>query len=429
MGVFYVESPAMRLLQRKTGMGDFEHLVIHSSIIRPAANKYIREYVRRLKGGRFRPIHPILLNTLSETYGIMVYQEDVSKAAIALASFTVEEADMLRKIMSKREQHKRFDDFHTKFIEGCRNNGVDDSVIEAVWEMMLSFSGYSFCKPHSASYVQVSFQSAFIKAHFPAAFMAAVLSNYGGFYSTQAYISECMRLGLTVEPPDINKSDIRYYSREKTVFTGLCQVKGLSTKALELIVGERNKKGNYNSLEEFLKRTEIDESDAEKLIGAGALDGIETNVNRSRQFWKLRQFYRQNSCAEIPDLQNMSIRQYHLYQYRMLGFLTVCHPLTLVIHRERWPLRAADISKNIGKTVTLPGWCITSKTVSTRLGDSMEFVTFEDETATFETVFFPDTYIKYASLLSWQAPFVVHGKVTQEFGVEVIEIIKLEKIS
>ncbi|HEX2955598.1 MAG TPA: DNA polymerase III subunit alpha [Chitinispirillaceae bacterium] len=429
IGVFYVESPAMRLLQRKTAHGDFEHMVIHSSIIRPAANKYIREYVRRLKGEPFVPVHPALLDTLSETFGIMVYQEDVSKAAIALASFSVEDADMLRKIMSKREKHQRFNDFHRMFIDGCKKNGISDTVIDAVWEMMLSFSGYSFCKPHSASYVQVSFQSAYLKAHYPAAFIAAVLSNYGGFYSTQAYISEAMRLGLTVMPPDINNSEIRYYSKGATVITGFCQIKGLSSKAQQRIIGERNGGGAYQSIVDFVNRTEIDESDVEKLISAGAFDTIDSDGNRAQQFWKMRQYYRSLSDDSSPQLTSLSKRQYLIYQYQTLGFLTVCHPLTLKVDRKKVSILAVNIRKYIGKKIAIAGWCITSKTVSTSGGESMEFVTFEDETATFEAVFFPETYKNFAAHLSWQAPFMIYGKVTEEFDVEVIEVERVERIS
>lgn len=428
MGVFYVESPAMRLLQRKTQKGDFEHLVIHSSIIRPAANKFIQEYVRRLKGGPFEPVHPVLLNTLSETYGIMVYQEDVSKAAIALASFSVEDADMLRKIMSKREKHQKFHDFHRMFIDGCHKNCVSDEVIDAVWEMMLSFSGYSFCKPHSASYVQVSFQSAWLKAHYPASFMAAVLSNYGGFYSTQAYISEAMRLGLTVAPPDINRSEKRYYARSSEIVTGFCQIKGLTSNAQDRILQERKSYGLYRSIVDFLQRATIDEADTEKLICAGAFDTVDTSGNRSKQIWQMRQFYRTLASDSPPALEGLSMKQYLLYQYQTLGFLTVCHPLTLVVNRKKSAIRAIDIRKYIGKKIGIAGWCITSKTVSTKAGDSMEFVTFEDETATFETVFFPDTYRSFASVLSWQAPFMIYGKVTEEFDVEVVEVDRIERI-
>jgi DNA polymerase III alpha subunit len=164
------------------------------------------------------------------------------------------------------------------------------------------------------------------------------------------------------------------------------------------------------------------------LVSAGAFDDVDYAGSRSEQFWKIRQYYRTLATSDTPDLQGITKKQYLLYQYRILGFLTVCHPITLVVNRNKVKIRAIDIRKYIGKKISLAGWCITSKTVSTKAGDSMEFVTFEDETATFETVFFPDTYRNFAAVLSWQAPFMIYGKVTEEFDVEVIEVDKIERI-
>ena len=423
IGVFYVESPAMRLLQRKTKAGDFEHLVIHSSIIRPAANKYINEYVKRLHGKAYTVPHPSLSETLSETFGIMVYQEDVSKVAMALAGFTVEDADTLRKIMSKKAKGSKFEDYKKKFYTGSLERGVAVKVIDEVWEMMLSFCGYSFCKPHSASYVQVSFQSAYLKAHFPAAFMAAVISNYGGYYATQAYISEAQRLGLTIIPPDVNISERNYFSKQSTVYVGFCQIKGLSVNAQELIICCRKNDGLFKSIEDLLSRTAIDEKDAEKLLVAGACDKLCSGGNRSQQFWQMRRFYCTSSSGTIPDLRPLTLQQYLQNQYQILGFLTACHPITLIkVNNPDVRIKAKDIQICIGKMVTILGWCVTAKTVSTKFGDSMEFVTFEDETGIFETVFFPNIYKTSAAMLSRFTAFLLSGKVTEEFGVAILEV-------
>ncbi len=429
MGVFYVESPAMRLLQRKTRMGDFEHLTIHSSIIRPAANKYIREYVRRLHGEPYTPLHPSLGTTLSETFGIMVYQEDVSKVGIALAGFSVEDADMLRKIMSKKAKGRTFDEFRKKFYDGATNNNVATKVIDAVWEMMLSFSGYSFCKPHSASYVQVSFQSAYLKAHYPAAFMAAVLSNYGGYYGTQAYISEAQRLGVTVVPPDVNRSDTSYIAEGNEIITGLCQIMGLSNDVKKQIVQDRKENGVYASIENLLQRVAITEADAEKLVIAGACDLLLPKLSRPQQFWIVRRFYRTGRNEPVPSLKPLTLDQYLQYQYQILGFLTSCHPITLVKSSYNGPrIRADAIGCSVGKNIVIAGWCITAKTVSTKHGDAMEFVTFEDETGTFETVFFPDIYKTAAPYLTRYTAFLLYGTVTQEFGVAVLEVKRIGKM-
>lgn len=425
MGVFYVESPAMRLLQKKSGKGNFEHLVIHSSIIRPAANSYIQAYLRRLHGEPYEVLHPSLNEVLSETFGIMVYQEDVSKVAMAMAGFSFEDADVLRKIMSKKVRNKRFDDYRNRFFEGCRQNGTAEKVIEQVWNMMLSFCGYSFCKPHSASYVQVSFQSAYMKAHYPAAFMAAVMSNYGGYYSTQAYISEAMRLGVRIHPPDVNVSDIKFRSSGAMIVVGICQIKGLTIRAQEKIVSERQAGGPFRSMNEFLTRTGIDESDAEKLILAGAFDNVCRPLNRAQQFWQMRVFFRQGRSGgeSAPKLRQLSPGQYLSYQYSTIGFLTPQHPITFI----RCPARQSfvkirDVDRMCGKKITFLGWCITHKTVSTKRGDSMVFVTFEDETGVCETVLFPDVYNRFAWLLGHQVALIISGKVTEEFNVKVVEV-------
>ncbi|MGD9124406.1 MAG: PHP domain-containing protein, partial [Desulfarculaceae bacterium] len=148
MGCFYIESPATRLLQQKAARGDYEHLVIHSSIIRPAANDYIQEYLHRLHGEVWQPIHPLLEGILDETYGIMVYQEQVSQAAVALAGFSHAQGDGLRKVMSKKDKQRALADYRERFLSGARARGVRQEKIDEVWQMMLSFSGYSFCKPH-----------------------------------------------------------------------------------------------------------------------------------------------------------------------------------------------------------------------------------------------------------------------------------------
>ncbi|MCP5075353.1 MAG: DNA polymerase III subunit alpha, partial [Rhodobacteraceae bacterium] len=268
MGCFYIESPAMRLLQQKSKVGDFEHLVIHSSIIRPAANEFIREYIRRLHGGPWDPIHPLLAEVLDETFGIMVYQEDVSRAAVVLAGFSHAEADALRKVMSKKDREHQLRDFQKRFYTGAKARGVSGDQVAAIWDMMMSFSGYSFCKPHSASYARVSFQAAYLRVHYPAEFIAAVISNQGGFYDTFAYVSEARRMGLTILPPDINRSKIRWTGADNAIRTGLLSIKGLSAEIQARIVIER-RQGRYRSMRAVLERVKPAEDEARALIHCG----------------------------------------------------------------------------------------------------------------------------------------------------------------
>ena len=287
VGVFYVESPAMRQLLKKTGQGDFEHLVVQSSIIRPAANEFIREYVRRDRGGTYEPLHPMLGEILEETHGILCYQEDVSRVAMALAGFDAVQADQLRKILSKKHKQARLPDYRDRFFRGALARGVAREVIEEVWRMILSFQGYSFCKPHSASYALVSFKACYLRAHFPAEFMAAVISNQGGYYTTMAYLSEARRMGLTILPPDVNASALPYAGYGSNLRVGLMQLKGVQEASLEALLEERARGGPFGSLEEILGRVDLDPADLRVLIKAGCLDSIARGRSRPEMLWEL----------------------------------------------------------------------------------------------------------------------------------------------
>jgi DNA polymerase-3 subunit alpha/error-prone DNA polymerase len=344
MGCFYIESPAMRLLQQKSRVGDFEHLVIHSSIIRPAANEFIQEYIRRLHGGPWDPIHLFLAEVLAETFGIMVYQEDVSRAAVVIAGFSHAEADTLRKVMTKKDREHQLRDFQQRFYSGAKQRGVPDDKIAEIWDMMMSFSGYSFCKPHSASYARVSFQAAYLKVHYPAEFIAAVISNQGGFYGTFAYVSEARRMGLAVLPPDINVSDVRWTGQDKTVRVGLLSIKGLAADTQKRIVARRQRQP-FNSLRDFLERVRPDEDEARALINCGAMDALNPNGNRASLLWELACWLKsKRPRAAAPSLFDRSEavgqcqppllpaedeRERLRREFSVLGFLCDRHPMEL----------------------------------------------------------------------------------------------------
>jgi len=441
MGCFYIESPATRLLQKKAGTGDFEHMVIHSSIIRPAANEFLREYLRRLHGGEWEPIHPLLENVLDETYGIMVYQEDVSKVAVSLAGFSHSAADLLRKIMSKKDKGGKLEQLKEKFASGAAKNGVTQKQIDEIWRMILSFDGYSFCKPHSASYARVSFQSAYLKSHFPAEFMAAVISNRGGFYSEFAYVSEAKRMGCVVLPPDINESDIKWKGNAKRMRVGLQSVSNLSTATMERTVFARPADG-YRSFSDFLSLVIPAEDEARSLIYSRAFESLEKGRSQAELLWQLalwRKRREEGGASGIFD-GDASVRELKLppeteiekvrREYSSLGFLCGCHPIVLYEKTvaEAKPVKVKDIEKHIGKRVGLAGWLITGKTVQTKKGEAMKFITFEDETGILETVFFPKVYDKYIGILESHKPYFVRGKVEVEFGAVTLNVESLRAL-
>ena len=443
MGVFYVESPAMRQLQKKTGRGDFEHLVIHSSIIRPAANKFIAEYVRRLKGGAYVPLHPDLEHILSETYGIMVYQEDVSKAAIALAGFSSAEADGLRKILSKKDRDLKLAEYRKKFFSQAASRSVSIGVIEKIWEMIGSFDGYSFCKPHSASYAMVSFQSAYLKAHHPAEFMAAVLSNGGGYYSALAYVSECGRMGLAIHQPDVNQSALRYTGKEGVVRVGLSAIRRLRAETMIAIVREREAGGPYADLEDFVHRVDLSQPDAGALAASGALDSISGGRSRREQLWDMAlcrfpeptrdaapRLFTGPIIGAGRSLKRASRIDILKNEYLSLGFICGAHPMVLweksiaSVKRKR----AVDLPRLVGREATLVGWLVTRKEVLTAKGEPMEFVSFEDESDIFETVLFPRAYLAFSDELDEPRPFLIRGKVEDDNGAVSVTVRHVENL-
>jgi len=432
MGCFYIESPAMRLLQKKAGVGDFEQLVIQSSIIRPAANDFVREYVRRLHGGVWSPLHPNLERVLDETFGLMVYQEDVSRVAVALAGFSHSDADGLRKVLSKKDKELRLNDYRQQFFSSCRDRGVAETDVEEIWAMMMSFDGYSFCKPHSASYARVSYQAAYLKSHYPAEFMAAVISNQGGFYSTFAYVSEAKRMGLSVLAPDVQESGYRWSGKGAEIRVGLLSVSALSAETVKRLLSCRQQRP-FGDFQDFLSRVRPAEHEVRSLIHAGALDRFAPEKNRTALFWKIacREQKKKEDArgslftdqpAAAPDLRPKRRMEQFRDEYRALGFLCRTHPLCFIRVGHQRATKAFELESCVGRSISFAGWLLTGKMVSTKTGEVMEFLTFEDETGLVETTFFPNIYHRYAHLLSSGKPYLLQGLVESDYGAVTLTV-------
>ena len=442
MGCFYIESPAMRLLQKKSRVGDFQHLVIHSSIIRPAANEFIQAYLQRLHTGDWEPLHPLLEDVLDETFGIMVFQEDVSRVAVCLAGFSHADADGLRKIMSKKDKTRALKDYYQAFHAGAAARGVTRKDIDRIWDMIISFSGYSFCKPHSASYARVSFQAAYLKTHYPAEFMAAVISNQGGFYSTFAYVSEARRLGVRILPPDVSESLVHWQGGKGRIRVGLMTIKGLTSATMTAIIQEREKKP-FSGITDFLSRIQPREDEFTALSDCGSLDRLNTGKSRAVLTWAFwawkkkarhRHRFQGRDCPglfdspepepllpQLPsDPPGARLRQ----EFRALGFLCACHPMALFNRQVQAVngIKACNIHRHIGKRICVAGWLITGKTVKTKHGDPMKFLTFEDETGTLETVFFPGPYARFCHSLDYGRPYILFGKVNSDWNALTLTV-------
>ena len=481
MGVFYTESPASRLLCAKSQADTFELLVLNTSMIRPASNKYIRLYLERLRNGApYEPLDPSLKDTLIESFGIMVYQEDVVNVCATFAGMSPATGDGLRKALSKKRPAKHLAAYAEEFFTGAMRLGRNPDAAKRVWEMIMSFAGYSFCKGHSCSYIQVAQHSCALRANHPAEFMAAVLSNGGGFYHAFAYVAEAMRMGLTILPPDVNASDFRCSGKGRELRIGLQFVKGLSADAVERMFAARGGSGAadsdsveqelpaarsplpFRSLFDFRARTGIAPSDLRLLIKVGALDSIADGWTRPMMLWLVD--------AAGQRAGGTAGRQQHTSEHLDASEPLPASPLPPTgspifllpsppsrstppsaaggRNTRRWdssptPTRCSSTPTGFvasgsapapscistsGRHVLAAGMLTTAKPVHTAKDEPMEFATFDDGYGLIEAVLFPQVYRERGHVLFDQGPFIFRGKVEEEFGAVTLTITHLERL-
>ena len=439
MGVFYTESPASRQLCARSRADTFELLVLNTSIIRPASNRYIRTYLERLHGAPYEPLHPVLRDTLADTFGIMVYQEDVVNVCAVFAGMPLATADGLRKSLSKKRPAKALAGYAEEFFRGALALGREPETITKVWEMIMSFAGYSFCKGHSASYIQVAQHSCYLRAHYPAEFMAAVLANGGGFYHPFAYVAEAMRMGLTVLPPDVNASDFRTTGHGRELRIGLQFVKGLSAEGAERILAAGRP---FRSVFDFQHRTRLAADDLRALIRIGALDSIADGWTRPMMLWMVdaggrrdggtapHQSWFDNLPPAIPVLRDYAPERRRREEYAALGFVTDTHPMRLhAADLARFTLcPSTELPRHVGRHVLMAGMLTTAKPVHTIADEPMEFATFDDGHGLVETVLFPRVYRERGHVLFDQGPFIFRGKVEEEFGAITVTVTRLDRL-
>jgi len=248
IGCFYVESPAMRGLLKKLRCDDYRTLVAASSIVRPgvARSGMMKEYIYRFHNpGKFRYLHPVMEEQLKETYGVMVYQEDVLKICHHFAGLDLSESDVIRRAMSgKYRSKKELQRIIDKFFSNCKQSGYPEEVTKEVWRQIESFAGYSFSKAHSASYAVESYQSLFLKAHYPLEFMVGVINNFGGFYPSWVYLNEAKNWGATLHLPCVNNGEYHTCLRgEKDIYVGFVHIANLEAQVGKAIVEGRMAQG------------------------------------------------------------------------------------------------------------------------------------------------------------------------------------------
>ena len=364
---------------------------------------------------------------------IMVYEEQVSTVARDIAGFGYADSDYIRKVISRSSLAHTVPHWKKKFIKGANKNGYCTELAEKLWSMIESFSGYSFCKPHSASYAMLSFTCAYLKAHFTAEFIASVISNQGGFYSAYAYMSEAKRFGIKIFKPHINLSLKEYKGKYNKIRMGFMAIRNLQEKAIANILDER-KNSDFRSLDDFLLRTNIELTDAMALVKAGCFEEFCSHLSHRAITLKVASFYLQSTDDRAPIQINVNTtplthEEKIMLEFESFGFPICEHPLQRYkTHLQYRVQKAKDIHKMCNHSVVFAGVLITRKITAKRKKEAMEFVTFEDETDIFECVMFPKTYKEFSDLLNWEKLFLVYGKVEKVFDVCTLTISRLESL-
>jgi len=442
IGCFYIESPAMRQLLTKLRCDDYLTLVAASSIIRPgvASSGMMGEYIRRHHDPTTVVYpHPVFKEQLEETYGVMVYQEDVMKIANAYGGLDMADADVLRRMMSGKYRSKdHLIEIEDKFFSNFKAKGYPEKTSREIWRQMESFAGYSFNKAHSASFAVESYQSLFLKTYYPLEFMVAVLNNYGGFYNRKVYVNEARISGGNICLPCVNQSIFNTSIQGKDIYLGFDCLLNLEGKLAHRIIEEREAHGKYTSLENFVKRTQTGIEQVVILIRVGALRF--TGTGKKQLLWAahlmmskhkpvaagMALFETESRKPILPPLEEDILEDYY-DEMELIGFCVTGTLFDLTKSDYRGDMPARELHLHEGKIVRVVGDFVCEKFVKTKRGDLMKFGTFLDaEGRFFDTVHFPQTLAKYP--LRGAGIYLVEGKIVLEYGCPSIEVIRCAKM-
>jgi len=441
IGCFYVESPAMRMLLKKLKVDEYLGLVAASSVIRPgvAQSGMMRQYILRFREPERRnDAHPVMREIMPETFGVMVYQEDVIKVAHYFAGLTLGEADVLRRGMSgKYRSREEFQKVKEKFFSNCREKGYADEMAKEIWRQIESFAGYAFAKGHSASYAVESYQSLFLKAHYPLEYMVACLNNGGGFYRPELYAHEAMMHGGIIEPPCVNRSDDLCTILGKHIFMGFGFIADLEKGTAQEIMQKRAEAGTFESLDAFLKRVSISLEQLSLLIRIGAFRF--TGKTKKELLWEAHfQLGNSKKSKPVKMLFNPDTKHFELPplsyhkledafdEIELLGF-PLCNPFDLLKEQPEQEVLVSDMHQFLNKTVKMVGYLVHIKRTTTKHGKRMYFGTFLDREGYFlDTTHFPGINEKHP--FRGKGIYEITGKVVEEFEYFSLEVTGLRKL-
>ncbi|MCS3869408.1 DNA polymerase-3 subunit alpha [Chryseobacterium ginsenosidimutans] len=441
IGCFYIESPAMRGLLRRLKCDNYKVLVAASSIIRPgvAQSGMMREYIfRHNHPDQFEYFHEVFEKELGETYGIMVYQEDVIKIAMHFGGVSAENGDVLRRAMSgKGRSLTALQKLKDDFFESCERKGHPEQLSQEVYRQIESFAGYSFCKAHSASYAVESYQSLYLKAYYPIEFMVSAINNGGGFYRTEVYVHEAKMSGATIHNPCANLSEFHTTVYGTDVYLGFMHIEKLEAAIKQFIAEERKNKGDYRSLEDFVKRVPIGIESLQTLIFIGAFRFtgkqkhellIEARFLFSKGHYKTKiisLFDEPQKDYKLPIIDKNKFED-AFDEIEILGFSVSFSPFDLLQTKYRGTVMAKDLVKHHKKQIKMLAYLISRKHVPTKRG-IMFFGTWIDaEGEYFDTAYFPNSLTEYP--FQGGGCYLLLGTVEVDFHFPTITIHKMAKM-
>ena len=441
IGCFYIESPAMRGLLRRLNCDNYKTLVAASSIIRPgvAQSGMMKEYIfRHNHPDKFEYFHPVFEQQLGETYGIMVYQEDVIKIALHYGGLPAADGDILRRAMSGKGRSKSaLQKVKDNFFASCAAQGHPLGLSEEIYRQIESFAGYSFCKAHSASYAVESYQSLYLKVYYPVEFMVAVINNQGGFYRTEVYVHEAKMSGAVIHNPCVNKSEFETTLYGTDVYLGFMHLQSLESKIAFHIQKERENNGQYKSLEDFINRIPIGIEGIQILIFIGAFRFTGKTKNQllviarlilvnfkpeNRNLLLIQEPVRE---YELPKLERSEFED-AFDEIELLSFPVSCSPFDLLQTKFRGNVMAKDLLVFHKKTVRMLAYLISRKHVPTKMG-AMYFGTWIDANGEFfDTAHFTDSLAKYP--FQGGGCYLLLGNVEVDYHFPTITISKMSKM-
>ncbi|MFO8010654.1 MAG: error-prone DNA polymerase [Dehalococcoidia bacterium] len=426
VGVFQIESRVQMQTLPQTLPRSIEDLTVEVAIIRPGPlqGNMVNPYLQRRKGReKVSYLHPKLRPVLSETLGVILFQEQVIQVAIAIAGFTAGEADSLRRAMSRKRSKEAMERLRRRFVEGARENRIGKVKANEVFEVLKGFAAYGFCKSHAAGFALLAYESAWLKRYYPAQFYASLLNNQPmGFYTPEVVVSDARRHGVTMLPVDINRSGERCSVEEGRVRLSFRYVKGVGERAIKEILKARDE-GKFRSLDDFYHRVRLDSDAIQNLIMVGAFDSL--GLSRREGVWRLGILERTSpgqmaieNTGGVVSLPEMGEMEEMKYDYQIQGLSPIYHPVRALGEKlsKNGFLSSAELADvPEGERVRCGGYVITRQRPATAKGFS--FLTLEDEEGMINVILRPDIFEKYRQVFRLEMLVGVEGTVQKRDGI------------